>query len=162
MIETALTGSNRCLIRRIGSVREVWVWSIAGVVTIRIATRSSRRNIATVVDSRGKQEITADGADRVPDSSHVIHTPMLGPKNRELSETITTALESGDADTIEGLLGDGKVTARNEEMYTALLNSKDALAGYADTIRTIADSEPSPTPSIPCSTTAPRARTGPV
>lgn len=101
----------------------------------------AKKNIDTVVDFRGAKEIAEDGADRVPESTHLVHAPMLGTKNHELAETITTALESGNPDTIEDALGDGEAAKRNKEMYADLLSSQDALDGYGETLRSIADSD---------------------
>lgn len=101
----------------------------------------AKNNIDTVVDFRGEKEIEQDGADHVPGDTHLVHAPMLGTKNHELSETITTALESGDPDTIEDALGDGEAAERNKEMYADLAGSTDALDGYAKTLRTIADAD---------------------
>ncbi|MBT2265279.1 tyrosine-protein phosphatase [Rhodococcus erythropolis] len=97
--------------------------------------------IRTVVDFRGDSEIAKDGPDKVPANVKVLNTPVLDPGTQALATAITSALKSGDPAIVEQVLGGGEAVRISETGAVDQLSKPDGMAGYSQTLRTIADSE---------------------
>ncbi len=98
-------------------------------------------NVGTVVDFRGADEIAKSGVDQVPESIDVVNIPLLDESTQALSEAIQTAMTTGDPAVMQEMLGDGKAERIGDEGFVVQLDQPETMAGYADTMRLIADSD---------------------
>lgn len=98
-------------------------------------------NVGTVVDFRGEDEIAKSGADQVPESVDVVNIPLLDESTQALSEAIQSAMTTGDPAVMQEMLGDGKAERIGDEGFVVQLDQPETMAGYADTMRLIADSD---------------------
>lgn len=98
-----------------------------------------RSGIRTVVDFRGPQEVDAAGPDRVSANTTHIQTPLMDDSTNAFAAVMSTALVAGDKDAVVELLGDGQAEELSEHGFLRQLGRPTTMAGYADTLRRIAD-----------------------
>lgn len=100
--------------------------------------------IRTVVDFRGPQEVEGAGPDRVSAGTTHIHTPLLDDSTSAFAAVMTRALAEGDGDSMAEMLGGGKAEEISEHGFVRQLGRPATMAGYADTLRRIAEAPDEP------------------
>ncbi|WP_158506362.1 tyrosine-protein phosphatase [Tomitella biformata] len=103
-----------------------------------------RSRIRTVVDFRGPQEVAAAGPDRVSAGTTHIQTPLMDDSTNAFAAVMSTALAEGDRDAVIEMLGGGKAEELSEHGFVRQLGRPTTMAGYADTLRRIADAPDEP------------------
>ncbi|MFC1410891.1 tyrosine-protein phosphatase [Streptacidiphilus sp. N1-12] len=114
--------------------------------------------VRAVVDLRGMNEVTANGADRLPDDGSVrlVHLPVYSAEH-DIYLSLRDVLAGQDAVAQQALLGDGGAERIMAEMYGWFVTDPAIRGLFAEAVRMLAD--PNGTPLV-FHCTAGKDRTG--
>ncbi|WP_305092398.1 tyrosine-protein phosphatase [Prescottella sp. R16] len=97
--------------------------------------------VGTVVDFRGADEIAKAGPDMLPAGVARVDIPLLDESTQLLSEAIQSAMATGNGTAMEKMLGNGRAQRIGYESFVDQLGKPETMAGYAETLRLIANSD---------------------
>ncbi|MFC1431066.1 tyrosine-protein phosphatase [Streptacidiphilus sp. N1-3] len=101
--------------------------------------------VRAVVDLRGMNEVTANGADRLPDDGSVrlVHLPVYSAEH-DIYLSLRDVLAGQDAVAQQALLGDGGAERIMAEMYGWFVTDPAIRGLFAEAVRMLADPDGTP------------------